>query len=201
MTKSPKVALPPLQSLSPLEPGKAPPIKPRYDTMLSWLIENPLSSNRDMAAYFGVTPAWMRAIVSSDAFRAKLAERQDEVFNTTVLDLREKIHGAAHEAIDRLCEKIQTIDDPRLLLDAVDRLFDRLGYTGKTNVGAPAHYIAQQNTINVVGADQISAAREIMSKALTLQEPIPMPEKPSPPPAGGTSKPGEVHTTTSDAGS
>jgi len=198
MGRSPKVALPPLQGLSPQE-GTAAPIKPRYDTMLNWLIENPLSSNRDMAAYFGVTPAWMRAITSSDAFRAKLVERQDQVFNTIILDLREKIHGAAHEAIDRLCEKIDTIDDPRLLLDAVDRLFDRLGYTGKANMGSPANYIAQQNTINVVGADQIHAAREIMNKALTLQEPI---DTASPPPSevkDGTGAIGGVDITPPDA--
>ncbi len=144
----------------------------QHEAILNWLIENPTTTTRDCAEYFGVQPSWIRSIVTSDAFQARLAERQETVFHTVVLDLREKLHGAAHEAIDRLVEKIKTIEDPALLLKAVDTLFDKLGYTGKTGVGSPQQFIAQQNTTVVIGSDQLEIARDIMAKALTLREPI-----------------------------
>jgi hypothetical protein len=145
---------------------------PKYETIMNWLIENPTAPIRDCAEYFGVTTHWMRSIINSDAFRARLNERQETVFSTLTLDLREKLHGAAHEAIERLTDKISTIEDPKLLLDAVDKLFTQLGYTGKTNAASPAHYLHQQNTIVNVGSDQIAEARLIMDRALELKEPI-----------------------------
>lgn len=165
----------------------------QHEAILNWLIENPTTTTRDCAEYFGVQPAWIRSIVSSDAFQLRLAERQDAVFHTVVLDLREKLHGAAHEAIDRLVEKIKTIEDPALLLKAVDTLFDKLGYTGKTSIGSPQQYIAQQNTTVVIGSDQLEVARDIMAKALTLRDPIQLNAlQPSPPPEPRSGEEGEM---------
>jgi hypothetical protein len=147
-----------------------PTMKPRYESILNWLIDNPTAPLRDAAEYFGVTSQWMRIVVNSNAFRARLEHRQDEVFHTCVADLRDKTHAAAHEALDRLMSKINTIEDPMKLLKAVDTLFDKLGYTGKANVASPANY-TQHNTTVVVSGDALGQARAIMDQALALRTP------------------------------
>lgn len=147
-------------------------MKPKYEQILIWLIENPAAPIRDCAEYFGVTSQWLRIIINSDAFRARLAERQDEVFHTCVADLRDKTHAAAHEALDLFMDKIHVIEDPMKLLKAVDTLFERLGYTNKANIGSPTHY-TQNNTTVVVGSNELQQARALMDQALAMRTPRP----------------------------
>lgn len=144
----------------------------RHDLIMNWLIANPHLSQRECAAFFGVSETWLSIIIHSHAFQARLAEKQRELFSATVASIRDKLESVAHISLDRLAEVISESDDPEYILDAADRALHRLGYAPRTGSSAQPNNVTQYNTqINVVDRQSLQEARALMDAARSLQHP------------------------------
>jgi hypothetical protein len=89
--------------------GGAKPPKMRYshDAMVDMIIANPHMTQNQLAAAFGYTPAWVSTIMSSDAFKAKLQNRKEEVVDPALLmTIEEKFKGLTERSLAVLTEKL-----------------------------------------------------------------------------------------------
>jgi len=141
----------------------------KHEAIMNWLLLHPTATLKECAAAFDLSSTWLGVIVNSDAFKTRLAERQDKVFSATMLELNDKLHGLAHVGVERLAEKIESSEDPKFILDAVDKVLDRV--YGKKG-GEATHVTNQQININQVDSDTLVAARELMDRARLLRKPM-----------------------------
>lgn len=164
--------------------GAKPPKKmaPRHEQIINWFIANPHRSNGDCAAFFGVTQAWLSTIKRSDAYKARMAQRLDEMAE----DMREayiaqmnmdtlgRLNVAAEIALEKLTEKLEIAEDPEFLLDATDKLCHRLGFAPKSTPVTAGSLSVTNNTVNIaISSDDLAAARQLLQrpKLLTVEGP------------------------------
>lgn len=147
-------------------------VAPRHEQIINWLIANPHRTNRDCAAFFGVTQAWLSTIKRSDAFRARMEQRLNEMaedvraeyISQMDINLLGRLNTAAEIAVDRLTERLEVATDPEFLLDCTDKLLHRMGFAPKSTPAlAPTPQTVNNNTLNVVvAASDLAAARELL---------------------------------------
>jgi hypothetical protein len=151
-----------------------------HEMIIDWLIANPgFGQMGKCAQHFGCTRPWLSTLVHSDAFQAKLRDRKEEVFETTIVPLRDKIVGVANRAVEKLGEAIEETEDPRMLLDTADKMLHKLGYAPKTviNPAAPAGVVNNtQNNFYPVTPELLAAAREKTKKGDLHATTLPSPE-------------------------
>lgn len=146
-----------------------------HDALMLWIFENPHRSLKDAALFFNYSPEWIRQIVRTDIFQAEYQKRYGELSATLMQGVKEKLETASEMALDALIDKIPTVSDPRILVDATDKLLHRMGYApnkgamvvNQTNV--QASFTVEQGVL--AEARQMmhqSAARE--SSTLLIQE-------------------------------
>jgi len=124
--------------------GGAKPPKMRYshDAMVDMILANPHITQNQLAAHFGYTPAWVSTIMSSDAFKAKLQNRKEELVDPALLmTIEEKFKGLTERSLAVLAEKLsqpaQMIPD-NLALRAAELGAKALGIGGNA-APAPQH--------------------------------------------------------------
>ena len=91
-----------------VEAYKAPgPAKVSYthDKMIDYIIGQPRIQNNELAALFGYTPAWVSQIMSSDAFREKLAMRRAEVTDPAIKAALDVWFPSTQESMQYLVDK------------------------------------------------------------------------------------------------
>lgn len=141
-----------------------------HEAILQFMIANPAAPLGLVAAHFGYTQPWLSTLIHSDAFQAQLRRRQNEVFGEVVIaELKDKIVGAAHIAIDKLAEKVEVANDIRDVTDAAEMLLKSLGYGAPKAVPAQ---VSQTNVYNFADKETLARSRELMRRA-TLPEPVP----------------------------
>lgn len=135
-----------------------------HEAIMDWLLANPGKGQmRKCAEYFGFTRSWLSSIIWSDAFQAKLRDKKEQIFEETVLPMRDQMNGVAQRALERLGEKVEVIDDPKVLTDVADKMLHRLGYAPKVDA-APGTQNNTQNNFYAVSPDLLAAAREKAKK-------------------------------------
>ena len=95
--------------LRPPVPRGARPPQMRYShqALADLAIEHPELRQKDFAAIFGYTEAWVSTIMTSDAFKALLARRRAEVVNPQLLlSLQERATALATKSMEVLQEKL-----------------------------------------------------------------------------------------------
>lgn len=115
------------------EPGKAiDKISYTHDAMIDAIIEQPRISEASLAAVFGYTPGWISQIISSDAFKARLEQRKDELVDPRLrMTLNEKFQALVNKSLDVLSEKLAMPSvDPELALQAAALGAKALGLGG-----------------------------------------------------------------------
>jgi hypothetical protein len=135
----------------------------RHDAILNFLIANPMMKMGDVARYFNVTPTWLSIIMNSDAFRERLAARQDAIFSSVTVPLRARVEGLAHRALDRMADSIEHVDDHSELRETADMLLHRLGYAPRTGAAA-APTTATQINISMSDPALLAEARRLMEQ-------------------------------------
>jgi hypothetical protein len=132
---------------------------------------------RECAVEFGVTRSWLSVIVNSQAFRDRMAKRADEIFDEVVVPLRDKMAGVAHRAYEKLADKVEVQEDPKLLLEIADRTAHRLGYAPNRGPepAAPPALALQQNFF--VDKETLAHARGEIIDMAKDQDALPAPEK------------------------
>lgn len=144
----------------------------RHEAILDYLLANPNYKLGSVAAYFQVSQAWLSVIIHSDAFQAKLKERTEEIFSTTVMPLRSKILGIAHVGVEKLGETLEhssALTDKDFIVSTTDMLLKNLGFTPKggpsaASLSAPG---VQNNFFFQADKEDLEAARARM-RTLTV---------------------------------
>lgn len=135
-----------------------------HEAVMDWLLVNPGKGQMRLCAeYFGFTRAWLSSMVHSDAFQAKLRDKQEEHQKTNIIPLRDQINGVAQRAVERLGEKVEVIEDPRVLMDVADKMLHRLGYAPKVDMN-PAQVNNTQINQYAVSPELLATARENAKK-------------------------------------
>lgn len=78
-----------------------------HEDCVDRIIMSPGISENDLAQVYGVTPNWMSIVINCDAFRAKLAERRQELIDPALLaSLNERYGALAAKSVDILLTKL-----------------------------------------------------------------------------------------------
>jgi len=133
-----------------------------HDMIINWMIANPERNLRHCADHFGYTQPWLSTLIHTDLFQAKLKERQNEVFSMIASDVPTKLNALADLAVEKLSEKLSSVEDPKFVLDAFDKIMHKAGYApaSQKNPGGTA----PQTQVNVftVSRETLAQARQGM---------------------------------------
>ena len=116
-------------------PGKAiAKVRYSHDAMIDQIVANPAVSQNQLAAVFGYTPAWVSLVMSSDAFKERLAARKEELVDPVIrASLEERFKALVTRSLEVLQEKLalpsSTIPD-NLALRAAELGAKALGIGG-----------------------------------------------------------------------
>lgn len=152
----------------------------RHMALIDFMVANPLMRKGEIAAHFNVTPAWLSVVIHSDAFQAQLRARQDQAFAHLIAPLAEKLSYLAHQAVDRLSEKVIT-EETQALLEISRFATERINYEGKpmsqaVSAGASVH-------VHVTSAQILEEARARVIRGrqgVTLEQQSAAPHSPAP---------------------
>lgn len=149
-------------------------LRPHHDAILNYLLANPTAKMTEVASEFGVTPAWLSVVINSDVFQTKLRARQDEVFECTIAaDIKDKLLGVAHLAVEKLSESLSYETDTKTISDATNMALKNLGF-GQKVIGTQIN-LSQENKTQVnVSAEIIENARALVGKARQVMEEPPL---------------------------
>lgn len=167
----------------------------RHTAIMDFMLANPEIKLSEVASHFGMTQAWLSTVIHSDCFQSELKDKQGALFDETVLNLRDKITGAAHRALDRLGEKLDTVDDPKFILDASEKTLKALGYGTSTSISQSKTINNVQNNYTVpanihADARQRMLDRGRLSDILDAESQIPEAGEAGPPSAEGAQENG-----------
>lgn len=138
------------ENTKPVVPGVYPgtektsvgPKRVRYthDAMIDVIIQNPAIAQGELAIWFGYTESWVSLIMSSDAFRARLEARREELVDPSIrLTIEERFRALATKSLEVLQKKL---DNPnvsdQLALQAAALAAKSLGLGLPKNVAPPA---------------------------------------------------------------
>lgn len=78
-----------------------------HDGMIDLIIAKPQISNGELAAHFGYTAPWVSMIKSSDAFKARLAERRGELVDPTITaTIQDRMKAVTERSLEVIAEKL-----------------------------------------------------------------------------------------------
>jgi hypothetical protein len=92
----------------PYQEGKAvKKLRYSHDAMVDQIVANPWVSQGELAAMFGYTQAWVCLVMSSDAWKERLAARRAELVDPTlVATLNERWAAVEKRSLEVLAEKL-----------------------------------------------------------------------------------------------
>lgn len=80
-----------------------------HDAMIDLIIAHPMMSQGERASHFGYTQAWVSIIESSDAFRARLEARKEELVDPTIrATIEERFRALATKSLEVLQKKLES---------------------------------------------------------------------------------------------
>lgn len=152
-----------------------------HEMIVLFMLENPAKEMKEVAEHFGVTHGYLSTIVNCDLFQARIAEYRVRGFEINVMSLHEKMTAATALALDRLTEKLELEERPEVLLDAANKLAQRLGHGGTPSL----QLNLQDNSVTVHQAtkESLAEARDIVKRVKGALEPL-TGESDDAPPAG-----------------
>lgn len=97
------------------------------DELINWMIMNPglsvTKASHTAGGPIQFSQIWLKMVASSDAFKARLAEKQKEIDALLLVpQLREKLTATTEMAVERLSEMLPVATDPQFVLDAAEVL-------------------------------------------------------------------------------
>jgi hypothetical protein len=130
-----------------------------HNDIMDYMLANPLVKKGDIAKQFNLSRSWLSIVINSHAFQERLAAKQEELFNSTVIPLREKMLGIADAAMDRVADEVELM--PRAeAIETADKILSRLGWGGKQDSSpASGGAVITQNNF-YVGDAVLEKARE-----------------------------------------
>lgn len=144
-----------------------------HDALMLWIFQNPHRTLKDAALFFGYSPEWIRQIVRTDVFQAEYQKRYGELSASLMQGVKEKLETASETALDALIEKLPLVNDPRILVDAADKLLHRMGYAPAKGSVTVQQTNVQTNTYSVEQS-VLAESRQMMhmaSQGLAIESP------------------------------
>jgi len=75
--------------------------------MIDFIIQNPLTSQGEIAARYGYTQSWISNILASDAFQEAMAARREEIVDPEIkASIEERFRALVIQSLTRLQEKL-----------------------------------------------------------------------------------------------
>jgi len=148
----------------------------KHSAILDYMLVHPAEKLSEVAKNFGVSQAWLSVIVNSDAFQAKLRERDDQQFSSIIVPLREQVMGIAQVGVEKLGECLENASptsDKQFIADTTDSLLKNLGYSPRSVAPSPQAAMTQNN-IFMVDKSDLEEARKNMRQVVPEQEAIPV---------------------------
>jgi hypothetical protein len=142
----------------PRSKGQVTSTLPWYDSIIDDILTNPGTTITDTAKRLGRSRSTISAIVSSDLFRARWAQRREQFSAALDERLTRKLATVAEKGLDATIDILEKKRDSiplPVLNETVKNSLDRLGYGPSPSVPAP---VVVNN--NVVSAEALAAARE-----------------------------------------
>ena len=88
--------------------ARPPKIRYSHDGMIDMIVAEPWISQNELALRFGYTASWVSTIMTSDAFKAKLELRKDEIVDPVLrMGLEERFKAVTQRSLEILMEKLQ----------------------------------------------------------------------------------------------
>lgn len=138
-----------------------------HDGMVDCIIANPSITGRQLASHFGFTEAWISQVVSSDAFKARLAERKGELVDPGIAaSLEQRMEAIMRQSMDVVSEKLALNKDPDLAMKAFEVTQKALGF-GARDRGAAVNasfvvMMPQPSTTNADWSKQHDPAMQVV---------------------------------------
>ena len=93
-------------------------LTPRALGIMDWMLAQPGGGYADCARELGVSKNWISIVANSRVFQIEMQRRRRALH----AQIDQKAAEAACAALDGLMETLKEVEDPRLLLEAVDKL-------------------------------------------------------------------------------
>lgn len=124
-----------------------------HDALIDAIIACPHASQRELAALFGYTEAWISQIIHSDSFQVRLEGRRKETVDPILLQkTEERLEGLMGQAMTVLSEKLEATRNPELAARVLDISARARGYGARDRAGV------QVNASFVVALPQKAAS-------------------------------------------
>lgn len=82
-----------------------------HEAMIDLILQEPTVTYEELSEIFGCTKRWISHVVSSDSFKARLAERKSALIDPQISrSLNERLRGVTVKAIDLISEKLSSED-------------------------------------------------------------------------------------------
>ena len=120
------------------------------DQVIDWMLLNPgaavYKASKQNGGPLELTPTWIRQVASSDAFKARLREKQQEMDAAILVPtLKERLEAVATQALERMEQMVHVATDPEFIRDSTEMLLEQ-----HYKLGIPAGGNGQgQTTINI----------------------------------------------------
>lgn len=112
-----------------------------HDAMIDLIIANPAIKQVELARHFSYTQAWVSRVMSSDAFKERLAARKSELVDKGIIhSVEQGFEALTRQSMELLAQKLDATANPELALKVLQTTTQALGYGAKA--GGPA---IQQN--------------------------------------------------------
>jgi len=135
----------------------------KHRQIMDFMLINPSMPLGQVAKHFNVTPGWLSIIVHSDAFIAVMKEKEELLFTSTVVPLRQKVQAAAHIGVEKVAEALHhasAISDKAFVVETTEKLLRTLDYGSPKAPTAPVG--VQQNNFYVAEKEAVEQARDVM---------------------------------------
>ena len=99
-----------------------------HDAMIDLIIQEPTVTMVELAKLFHYSEGWVARVIASDAFKARLAERKEQLVDPHVAQsLNERLQGVAIHAIDLVGQKLESEKSASYAMDALGVASKALG--------------------------------------------------------------------------
>lgn len=148
-----------------------------HDAMIDCIIANPSVTGMQLAATFGFTPAWISQVVSSDAFKARLAERKGDLVDPGIAaTVEQRMEGILRQSMDVVAQKMIAGTDGDFAMKGVEVMSKALGFGARDRQAAvnASFVVVMPQPSATVGdwSKQHDPAMQVVAEAqITVEQP------------------------------
>jgi hypothetical protein len=112
-----------------------------HDAMIDAILQNPTISQTELASLFGYTAGWISQVINSDAFKAKMAQRINDLRDPIILaSMEEQFAGILARGLELTRKKLENENcSDNFVLRSMELSSRALGYGAKKDESRNPH--------------------------------------------------------------